>query len=198
MKKLFYLSLALIFLASSCNDDDDQQGPSNSNPNAGDSFLIYDRIDNVSFQMWVGGQEISTSNLDIADYLKEESTDYFSDQVLQNGNVQFEGDTIIVNLSFVPPNSKYLYEFSNDSLYISYPFVGYTFTATGTKQNLQMEQGYFYASRTLNESWLWKWQFETYRMDFDNIEDELYWNEISQMNSMDTLIIYNQTLHYKN
>lgn len=198
MKNFIYPLVALLLIATSCKNDDDEQGPSNRNPNAGDSFLTYDVIENRSFRMWVGGEEVPTGDLDFGDYLHEDANEYFAPDIIENGNVQFVGDTVIVNLGFVPPNSKFRYRFSNDSLFIIYPWVGESFTAVGTKQSLKMAQGYFYASRTLNESWLWRWQFETFNMNFENIEDELYWDKFSEMSPLDTLVIYNQDLRYKN
>jgi len=197
MKKLTTICLLATLIFISCDKDEDNQ-PASSNPNQGDAFLTFDMVDNMSFEMWVGGKQISTESLDIQDYLKDEAITYFDPQILENGNLQFIGDTMIVNVGFIPENSKYEYRFSNDSLYITYPFVGESFVATGNKQNLKMEQGYFYASRTLNESWFFRWQFETFRFNFENAVDELYWNKISQMNPMDTLVFYNQDLSYKN
>jgi hypothetical protein len=182
--------LSIIFV--SCSKDDDN--PSNSNQ--GDLVLGYAAIMNKEFKMWVGGTEVPTSSLEVTDYMREDSYDFFDPAILQQGVVEFIGDSVIVNLSDSDSESKYPYRFSNDSLFITYPSEGEVFTATGTKQSLNMEQGYCYAYNTNGAAFQWRWRFLPMRFDFENSRDHHYWDQTDEMDQQDTLIIYNQTLFY--
>lgn len=137
-----------------------------------------------------------TANLSISDYLRSGAVDYFDPQILETGSVSFDGDSITVNIAFVAAGSVYPYRFSNDSLYITYPFIGDLFTAIGNKQSLRMSQGYVYASRPNGSSLQWRWKFDPLRFDFENSKVHHYWDAIADMNVTDTLIIYNQDLKY--
>lgn len=190
---IFFTFIVVIFLVS-CSKDKDSL--SNQNPNQGDALLDYSSITDKEFKMWVGGSEIPTANLEVTDFMREDSYDFFDPAILQQGSVEFIGDSVVVNLDVSDSASKYPYRFSNDSLFIIYPLEGEVFTATGTKQSLKMEQGYCYAYNTTGSAFQWRWRFLPIRFNFENSRDRHYWDQLSDMDQQDTLIIYNQNLFY--
>jgi hypothetical protein len=189
--KLNKLFLAFAFSAClfACKDDDSSNDNDPTNV-----VLTFDRVLLREMSMWVGGEEVATGNIEIAEYMDDDVYAYFNTDDLSDGSVHFIGDSIIVDAAFLSSTAKYLYRFSDDSLYVTYPFFGETYTARGNRRALEITMGYSYKSETGTFGWNYYWNYDPYYYTFKNTYSNHGYASLSEMAENDTLLIYNQTI----
>jgi len=116
MKEFAKLFFTLIFLIifSGCEEDEDSPGDDISFPIS----IIYSGIENPEFRMFTNQTEVSTSGLDIRDYMDAEDWNVLSPEYYDSLGIvlTFDEDSIY-GFNAVGEEENYSYEFRDDSLF---------------------------------------------------------------------------------
>lgn len=196
-----FFGILSVSVLQSCSDDNEDPNPNPTAPNT----LTYSHIDNVEFRMWNNGAEVNTDGLSIADYMKPEYYNSVSEEMFQaRPGITFKGDSLFSvedgELSGFP------YYISNDSIYWSLsfdiegmdePITFDQFIGIGNTTKLYLPQRYYRVAQhtgSSNTSYAIL-DYGHYSLDYVMAENGIFEN-VSDVQENDTIIIYNQRVHY--
>ena len=201
MKKLsillIFISLTVFF---SCNKDDDNNAPVTpettdpSEPNT----ITFDNISHTEFMLWIGGDEINTSGMDVADFYID------SDDGVNLGSLvlTFDEDSVEIgsNDQVSNNNLKLAYSVSNDSPISNLtvdiqgePMTADIFLGMGTRYSLNVERHYLFTAIDFFGNENFRMGFSSFGFQtFESAGLQFQINSPADMGGSDTIMIYNQ------
>ncbi len=186
-------------LLQSCKDDNEDPTPSPSAPNT----LTFSNIDHTEFKMWTNGGEVNTNGLSIAAYMDSDEYNHITSEYYQShAGFTFNNDSLFSEMNGMIEG--YPYHISNDSIYVtvSFPVEGQDpvtfdqYIAMGNTAAFYIPQSYF---KTIINSGMFTVESSTLEVGhftFDELAEETGLNSVADIQENDTLIIYNQRVHY--
>lgn len=193
---ILLLCVSLTFI--SCNNDDDgSQGTGNSTTS---NTINFDGVSSTEFRLWVGGSELNTTGIDVADLLSEEDLSFIDLDQMAMTSFFFKEDTIEVT-TITGDLIKTQYHFSNDSLFIGSAPFNEMFVGMGSTYVLSMERGLMYYSKATGTApdpvnTISGTDAGMLHFTFENTYNSHFFENPAAMNENDTVLIYNQILIY--
>lgn len=200
-KKLFtLLTICLAATWISCNDDDENSGPSTPSFPHDASF---NSIEIVDFKMWTNGSEVSTEGLTLEDLIDPEEAELLSAEYYSAiSPITFTADSLS-NIDEVGNVESYAYNLSNDSIFIVFtnPFDPdesvESFFALGSPFDFRLVQGYTQLCINQGNSNSCTSSLAPFFFDLESGLEEQNLSGLDEIGPNDTLIVFNQFVRFR-